>query len=58
MALGVTVTFDLAGAEVSLTPDIPPLLPTMKAADAELPVNQAEARLLEIIKKVGLPEPT
>jgi hypothetical protein len=49
--------FDLAGAEVSLTHDIPPLLPTMKATDAELPVNQAEARLLEVIKKAGLPEP-
>jgi len=50
--------FDLSGDSIAFTHDVPPLLPTMKAADDELPVNEVEARLLEIIVKAGLPEPT
>jgi hypothetical protein len=50
--------FDLSGNEVAFTHELPPILPTIKSADEELPVNQAEARLLEIIQKAGLPAPT
>ena len=48
---------DSAGSEVCFTHEIPPILPTMKSSDAELPVNQAEMLLFNIIKKAGLPEP-
>jgi hypothetical protein len=49
--------FDASGDTITFTHDIPSLLPSIKGADDELPVNEAEARLLEIIKKAGLPEP-
>jgi hypothetical protein len=50
--------FDTAGTAITFTHDIPPLMPTMKGTGEELPVNVVEARLLEIILKSGLPEPT
>lgn len=50
--------FVLSGDSIPLTHYVPALLPTMKGTDDELPVNEAESRLLDIIKKAGLPEPT
>jgi hypothetical protein len=45
------------GDSIAFTHDVPPLLPTMKGAGDELPVNAAEAMLAQIIKKAGLPDP-
>jgi hypothetical protein len=49
--------FDQAGETVAFAHDVPSLLPSMKGADNEMPVNEAEALLFSIIKKAGLPEP-
>jgi hypothetical protein len=50
--------FDTEGDSITFTHDIPPLMPAIKGADAEMPVNEAEAKLLAAILKAGLPEPT
>jgi hypothetical protein len=50
--------FDTEGDSITFTHDIPPLMPIMKEAGAEMPVNEAEAKLLAAILKAGLPEPT
>lgn len=48
---------DQSGESLGFSHEIPPLLPTVKSVDEGLPVNEAEARLLEIIQKAGLPDP-
>lgn len=49
--------FKEAGDSLIHTHEIPPLLPSMRSGDEELPVNIAESLFVEIIKKTGLPEP-
>lgn len=46
------------GEELVLANEIPPMMPSMKSADDEIPVNEAESRLRDAILKAGLPEPT
>jgi hypothetical protein len=48
---------DQLGKDLCFANDIPPLMPSVKGADEEMPVNEAEARLREAILKSGLPEP-
>ncbi|MES2438547.1 MAG: DEAD/DEAH box helicase [Verrucomicrobiota bacterium] len=50
--------FDAEGNAVTFSNAIPPLMPAMKGAGAEMPVNEAEAKLLAAILKAGLSEPT
>jgi Lhr-like helicase len=45
------------GRDISFANDIPPLMPAVKGADEEMPVNEAETRLRDAILKAGLPEP-
>lgn len=49
--------FDAEGDTVTFTHDIPPLMPAVKGAGAEMPVNEAETKLLAAILKAGLPDP-
>lgn len=50
--------FDAEGSTIGFAHEIPPLMPAMKGADTEMPVNEAETKLLNAILKAGLPEPT
>ncbi|MBN8459335.1 MAG: hypothetical protein J0M04_16015 [Verrucomicrobia bacterium] len=45
------------GPELSVANAIPPLMPAVKGAGEEMPVNEAETRLRDAILKAGLPEP-